>query len=158
MPDLHEDLRPVEFLLGTWTGTGRGDYPTIDPFEYAETVSFTHIGKPFLHYAQRTHRLDGPEAGTPLHSEAGFLRAVPDGIELVIAQPTGIVEIHTGTVEGTSLRLECLYVRGTPTAVEVSAVERIVSVDGDDLNYELWMTAVGQPHQFHLAAALTRQT
>lgn len=158
MSDLHRDLQQLAFLVGTWTGTGRGDYPTIEPFQYAETISFSHIGKPFLRYDQRTHRLDGPDAGTPLHAEAGFLRATADTVELVIAQPTGIVEIHEGVVDGSSLQLECRFVRGTASAVEVSAVERILSVDGDDLTYELWMTAVGQPHQFHLAAELTRQT
>lgn len=157
MAELHQDAALVEFLIGTWTGTGRGEYPTIEPFEYAETVSFGHIGKPFLRYDQKTRRLDGVDAGMPLHGESGFLRASGKNVEFVIAQPTGIVEIHDGIVDGSKLRLTCRLVGGTDTAVEVSNVERRIWVEGDVLAYELWMTAVGQPHQFHLEAQLTRQ-
>ncbi len=157
MPPQHPDIEPIAFLLGTWSGTGRGDYPTIEPFEYAETVSFTHIGKPFLRYDQRTHRINAQEAGMPLHGEAGYLRVGSGLVELVIAQPTGIVEIHEGRVDGTRLELSCRLVRGTNSAVDVTDVDRRITVSGDTLSYELWMTAVGQQHQFHIAADLQRE-
>ena len=100
-PPLHADLEHLVFLLGSWKGKGTGDYPDIDPFEYLEVSTFTHVGKPFIAYAQRTRDL---ATGEPLHAETGYLRPVDAGrAEFVIAQPTGIVEIHDVEIRGTTL-------------------------------------------------------
>ncbi len=153
VPARHPDVATLAFLLGTWRGSGRGDYPTIDGFVYEEEVVFSHSGKPFLGYRQRTW----DPHGAPLHSETGYLRAPrPDQAELVVAQPTGIAEIHTGTVSGTSLQLAATHVGVSPTAKHVAAVTRTLSVEGDTLTYRLEMAAVGQPLQFHLEATLDR--
>ena len=110
-PTLHDDVTHFAGLLGTWRGRGHGDYPTIDPFDYLEEVTFGHVGKPFLAYAQRTRHADTDQ---PLHAEIGYLRpgpTTPAAPELVIAQPTGITEVHTGTLEpraeGFVLDLRC---------------------------------------------------
>ncbi len=95
MTPSHPDLARLTFLFGTWKGQGSGRYPTINPFEYLEEASFNPgPDKPFVTYRQRTRRVGN---GEPLHSETGYIRTTdPDRIELVIAQPIGIVEIHTG--------------------------------------------------------------
>jgi len=96
--DLNPALTPVAFLLGTWRGEGEGQYPTIKPFRYREEIRFTHNGKTFLIYTQRTEAID---TGQPLHGEAGYLRLVGDGrVEFVIAQPIGFAEISLGRVDG----------------------------------------------------------
>jgi THAP4-like, heme-binding beta-barrel domain len=151
---LHPDLEPLAALIGRWKGEGRGVYPTIDDFTYQEEVAFTHSGKPFLAYTQRTWALDD---GRPLHAEAGYFRPRPGGrVELVLAQPAGIVEVHEGTVSGGHLALASTVVVRTPSAKEVAEVTRTLDVDGDTLRYVVEMAAMGKPLQHHLAAKLHR--
>ena len=146
--ELHPAIEPLAFLLGTWRGTGTGHYPTIDDFSYGEEVVIGHVGKPFLSYTQKA-KVDG----APSHAEMGYYRPGP---ELLLAQPSGIVEILTGTLEGQVLHFEAILVHGTPTAKEVVSVERRIEVEGDIMRYDLSMGAVGQPHQHHLSAELRR--
>ena len=153
---LHPDVADLAFLLGTWTGTGHGEYPTIEAFDYLETVEFAHVGKPFLSYRQATRHA---ATGLPLHAETGYLRRpAPGRVELVLAQPTGIAEIDEGTLAGRSLRLRSTSVTRTATAVEVTEVERDVDVDSGVLRYSLRMAAAGVGLTHHLAAELRHRT
>jgi hypothetical protein len=157
---VHPDLGALSALLGAWAGEGEGRYPTIDPFTYREEVVFGHVGKPFLAYRQATVNL---ATGLPAHAEAGYLRAIgPGRVELVLAHPTGIVEVSEGEVldqvDGVALHLVSTAVPLTATAKEVTSVERRISVVGDTLRYQVAMAAVGQPHQHHLSAELHRHT
>lgn len=162
-------------LLGTWRGAGRGDYPTIDPFEYTEEVTIGHAGKPFLAYNQRTAGADG----APLHAEAGYWRPAGDrGLEMLVVHPSGIAEVLVGEVTETHYGLLVVLRAGArgsasgtgtairagdggqvmlaPTAKRVDATERRISVDGDTMRYEVYMAAVGQAMTLHLEATLRR--
>ena len=157
-PTLHPDVEPLACLLGTWAGIGSGEYPTISPFDYAEEVTFTHVGKPFLAYRQATTRLD---TGLPAHAEMGYFRGIGEGhVELVLSHPTGISELAAGVVEpspeGLTLLLSSTHITRTHTAKDVRAVERTFIVTADTLTYTVSMAAITHPLTHHLTATLHR--
>src|ERR1700749_993830 len=119
--ELHSNLEALAPLLGTRAGRGSGKYPTITPFDYSEEVVFSHVGKPFLAYAQKTK---AAADGRPLHAETGYLRVPrPGHVELVLAHPNGITEIEVGTYAVTGDLIEIEMSTATiglaPTAKEV---------------------------------------
>jgi hypothetical protein len=157
--DLHPGVAALAPLLGSWSGRGSGEYPTIESFGYLEEVTFSHVGKPFLVYGQRTKADDD---GRPLHAETGYLRMPSrDRVELVLAHPTGITEIQEGTlsITGTTLEFEltATAIGRSSSAKEVTALSRSIRVDGGEMTYTLRLGAVGQPLQHHLAATLHRK-
>ena len=145
-------LEPLAFLLGTWSGTGRGAYPTVEDFVYDERLTIAWGGKPRLRYAQETW-VDG----APSHAEVGYLRPVDGGAELVLAHPSGVAEVSDGPVHGTRLELASRAVIATPTAKEVRELRRVYERRDDALWYRIDMAAVGQPLGFHLEATLRRE-
>lgn len=154
--ELHPGLTSVAALIGTWRGDGAGEYPTIDSFEYTEEVTFTDIGKPFLHYVQRTWS----PAGVPMHTETGYLRVV-DGtaIEFVLAQPTGQTELAEGQLSSTANGLSCSLtskVTNSASAKQVDATERRLELAGNVLTTRFAMAAVGVPMTHHLTSVLHR--
>lgn len=156
--ELHQACESLAPLIGTWRGPGEGHYPTIDDFAYLEELTFSHVGKPFLAMNQRTR---DPQSDAPLHAEVGYLRPQPNGgLELVLSQPSGVVEIHSGSVSeldrGVVVDLRAERVEGTRTAKPITEVRRRLEVNGDVLVSEMWMAAMGQPLTHHLRAELTR--
>jgi len=156
----HPDLASIAFLLGRWEGAGVGGYPTIESFQFGQEITFSHNGKPYLSYVSRTWLLDAEGVpGRPLAKETGFWRPQPEGkIEVMLAHPTGIVEIYLGEVTGTKIEMATDLVAYTESAKEVRAGRRLYGLVGADLAYAYDMAAVGQPLQPHISAQLKRVT
>ena len=86
---LHPDLNPLAWIVGTWRGKGRGEYPGIEAFEYAQEVVFNHDGRNFLNYFSRSWIIDAEgEIVRPAASEAGFWRVKPNNVLEVVSHIT----------------------------------------------------------------------
>jgi hypothetical protein len=173
--DLPAPLIPLAWLIGSWAGAGVIGYPTIEDAQFGQEVEFSHDGRPFLTYTSRTWLLDddGNEV-RPLASESGYWRpvaasvghadeaaedvAAPDGteVEVLLAHPTGFVEIYLGTVRGPRIDLATDLVARTATAKEYTAATRLYGLVESDLLWAMDMAAVGQPLQSHASARLKR--
>ena len=158
-PDLHERLEPLSFLVGTWRGLGVVGYPTIEEQRYEQELVFAHDGRPFLEYSSRTWILDAAgQRVRPGAREAGWWRPGRErrDVEVLLAHPTGIVEVYVGEVVFSKIELQTDVVARTETAKEVNALHRLYGLVEGDLAYAVDMAAVGQPLQPHLSARLSR--
>jgi THAP4-like, heme-binding beta-barrel domain len=159
-PDLHPSLLPLLPLVGVWRGTGKGGYPTIEDFGYGQQVVFAHDGRGVLRYESRTWILDpAGQLVRPSAREVGWWR--PGGgdgeLEVLLAHPTGIVEVYVGRATGpTRWELSTDVVARTGTAKEVTGNHRLYGIVDGALLYAMDMAAVGQPLQPHLSARLER--
>lgn len=157
--DMPLQLVPVSWLLGTWRGVGVGGYPTVPEFRFGQEITFTELaGKPFVHHLSRSWLLD--EDGNqvrPLAQETGYWRPEADGsIELLLAHPTGFVEIWVGRADGGKIELRTDAVARTSTAKEYTAGHRLYGLVNGDLLWAYDMAAMGQPLQPHLSATLSK--
>lgn len=158
-PDLHPALLPLLPLVGAWQGEGQVGYPTIEGHHYRQRISFGHDGRPFLAYESRAELL-GPDGQVLRQSarEVGWWRpGQGEELEVLLAHPTGIVEVYLGVATGvTRWELSTDVVARTRTAKEVTANRRLYGIVDGALLYAMDMAAVGQPLQPHLSARLER--
>jgi len=157
-PDLHPRLEPLGFLVGRWEGIGALVYPTVEDRNYLQEVEFSHDGRPFLHYSSRSWLLD-PDGtrGRPGASEEGWWRPGADtyDVEVLLAHPTGFLEMLVGRVAFSQIELMSDAVVRTATAKEVTATTRLYGGVEGDLAYVVEMAAVGHHLQPHLSARLS---
>jgi hypothetical protein len=150
-----------KILSGEWSGAGSGEYPTIEPFEYQETLRVTpDETRPLIHYEQKTRRRNSEQAEfIPSHWETGFIELLPDNkVEITNAQSGGRVEVLTGTIEsrpsGLVLKVQSSHLGNDPRMVES---KRVIAVNGDTLHYTMHMRTTRVPDlAIHLEADLRR--
>ena len=131
---LHEDLYPLAWLVGTWRGKGRGEYPGITPFQFAHEVTFNHDGRDFLNYYSRSWILDEKdEIVSASESEVGFWRTKP--------------KIQLAMDQGYS----------SPSSKIVTAGSRLYGLVEGELFFAYDMAAEGQTIQAHIWSTMERQ-
>ncbi len=164
-PTLPPALAPLAWLAGTWTGTGVVKYPTMaSEVQFAQDVEFRHDGRPFLHYHSQAWLLDDDHQRVrPLATETGFWRVpgpAEDGdgseVEVLLAHPTGFVEIYVGTARGPRIQLSTDLVARTRSAKEYNAATRMYGLVESELLWVMDMAAVGEGLTSHASAQLTR--
>jgi THAP4-like, heme-binding beta-barrel domain len=167
MTEAHADrisISDLAFLAGTWKGSGRALYPTIEPMEYSEELRIDcNAFDPVLHYEQRTWVLsDGERKGQPIFWESGFLiDRGANRFDLVSAQKTGRVEILTGTVHrdgsgGITVPLQHTTIINDERVIRSG---RTFTFTRHHITYELTMSTTANPtYERHLIAELHRVT
>jgi hypothetical protein len=158
-PDLHPSLEHLSILLGEWQGLGVVGYPTITEARYEQEMSFSHDGRPFLAYISKTWLIDDDgKRIRPSGTETGFWRPGknPRDVEVMLAHPTGIVEVYVGEVVFNKIELTSEVVARTETSKDVKGLNRLYGLVEGDLAYAIDMAAMGQKLQSHLSARLQK--
>ena len=158
--NLHPDLMPLAWLIGTWRGKGRGEYPNLPRFQFAQEISFNHDGRAFLNYFSRSWIIDeNDEIIRPAASEVGFWRVKESNVlEVLLAHNTGIAEGWVGVVKGAKIQLEMDQGYSSPSAKIVTAGSRLYGLVEGELFTSYDMAAQGQTLQAHLWSSLERQS
>ena len=161
---IQETLERLFPLIGEWEGIGKGEFPTIESFTYAETFRIhRNQDATFLTYEQQTEIIDAE--GNPIrksHWESGVLRPMEDGsVELVCVQGSGRIEILRGSFlvdvpqpDRFSLSFQSKFIGNDP---RVESSRREWRVDQDRFEYDMDMatTKVGESTR-HLKASLAK--
>lgn len=162
------ELAHLSWLIGRWGGIGEGGYPTVEPFRYEQVVEFASDGRPFLEYRSISWIVDEDNNRVRrAATESGYWRPRPDnGVELLLAHPTGFVEAWVGRVEvtgihdarviGARIELSTDAVVRTESAKEVTAGQRLYGLVQGRLLSTYDMAAVGHGMSNHLAIAMER--
>ncbi|MBB2892802.1 heme-binding beta-barrel domain-containing protein [Flexivirga oryzae] len=155
---MHPDLAPLAWLLGQWEGTGVAGYPDLPTVNFAQEVSCTHDGRPFLRWETRSWVLDeGGDRGEPFETELGFWRPLPnDEVELVLSHPTGVTELYYGKTQPARAELRTDGVLRSPVAREYTAAHRLYGYVNGGLMWATDMAALGHPLQSYSSAQLQR--
>lgn len=156
--DMPRELAPLAWLMGRWEGAGVVGYPTMESLNFGQEIECFHDGRPFLHWRSTTWILDhAGEKVRPAGTETGYWRPFEDGeVELLLAHPTGIVEMYYGKAEPAKVQLATDGVLRSPRAKEYNSAQRMYGLVNSDLMWVMDMAAVGQPMKSHASAQLKR--
>jgi hypothetical protein len=162
--DLPASLVPLSWLVGRWEGAGVLASPETGEAQVGQEVEITADPRGFLAHRSQLWRLDAQGARTePLDTESGYWRTSPEqtepgrpgvDVELLLASPTGVVEVFVGRTAGTRLELVTDAVVRTAGGPDYTASRRTYGQVEGDL---LWVQDVAssqEPLHARLSARL----
>lgn len=161
-PEVDDALLSVLPLLGEWHGEGvlSGAAAGSDQdLRFGQWVRFSHDGRGFLAYESRTWRLtdDGGIVG-PDFRESGFWRPRgQDDVELLVANPDGLVELYVGRARTTtSWELTTDVLARTPDAPAATRAVRLYGIVDGALMYAIDRAGADEPLRPAMSARLER--
>lgn len=156
--DLHPNVVPLAWLLGTWRGKGHGEYADIERFQFAQEIVFGHDTRNFLTYYSRTWLIDDSgEILEPAGVETGFWRVESAGIlEVLLANGSGQAQGWVGRFEGPRIQLALDHHYASPTGSSVESGHRLYGLVDGELFWAYDMASRGHEMQPHLWATLHR--
>lgn len=145
---------PLAALVGEWRGTGHGEFPTMESFDYEEEIRFTDLGMPALVYQQRAWAAADSEL---LHLETGIWRANPEGLLVVTVALPRVTEISEGAIRDGTIELASGSVGRGSGGAGLVATRRAYQLGGDRITYRIAMATDGVPELTgHLVGELHR--
>lgn len=146
-------------LVGEWAGSGVGEFPTIERFEYRESFSVRAVGERTLQYQQLTRRATENGEVVPSHHEIGFLGLAETGsITLTSAHGLDRLEAMDGELRESADGFVVTF-----ASTSLAHDERMIrswrewAVQSDHLHYDMGMATRSTPNgAHHLSADLYR--
>ncbi|XP_033637492.1 uncharacterized protein LOC117298373 [Asterias rubens] len=147
MAAVHEAIQPLTWLLGHWDSfEANGEFPTIGPFTYRETLDVSHVGQPMLNFFSEAWDSKSSKA---LHRESGFIRIKPGTKEVayICAQNIGLVDLEEGEVDGTSVTFATKFLCRMSFAnePETTEIKRTFCLKDDVLEQIVFMATKTTP-------------
>ena len=156
--NLPEDLYPLAWLIGTWSGKGQGEYEGVAPFQFAQEVTFNHDGRNFLTYYSRSWIIDdNNEIIKQAASETGFWN-IREGkiLDVMLAHSNGHAESWVGLVDGPRIQLAFDGVINGVKAKEVSGGHRLYGLVEGELFFAYDMQTPSKELQPHIWSTMAR--
>ncbi len=163
---LPRQLVPIAWLAGRWEGAGVIDSEDAGERQVGQEVDISVDQRGFLHHRSQVWLLDDDGQRTdPLDTEVGFWRVAQTqssptepgiDVELVLAHPTGTVELFVGRGTGTRIDLTTDAVVRTPGGEDYRAGVRTYGQVEGDLLWVLDAATGADPLRARISARLKR--
>lgn len=159
-------LVPIAWLAGRWEGVGLLASPDAGEVQVGQEVDVVVDARGFLHHRSQLWLLDDDGTRTrPLDTETGFWRPAAEqtsptepgiDVELVLAHPTGVVELLVGRGTGARIDLVSDAVVRSAGGSDYTAGRRTYGRVEGDLLWVLDVASPTEPLHARVSARLTR--